>query len=73
MREATTNILRHSQARSVTVALTPSRLTITNDGVSGAPGSLSGLARLGDRFQAAGGVLRTVAHDGTFVTEAEKR
>src|SRR4051812_21142269 len=73
MREATTNILRHSQARSVTVALTPTRLAITNDGVTEAPGSLSGLARLGDRFQAAGGVLRTISHNGTFVTEAEKR
>jgi two-component system sensor histidine kinase DesK len=72
MREATTNILRHSQARSVTVALTPTRLAITNDGVTAAPGSLSGLARLADRFRATGGVLRTVAQDGTFLTEAEK-
>ena len=73
MREATTNILRHSQARSVTVSVTPTRLTVTNDGASGPPGSLSGLARLANRFHAAGGVLRTFWNDGTFVTEAEKR
>jgi two-component system sensor histidine kinase DesK len=73
VREATTNILRHSQARSVAVSLTSTSVSIENDGAPAAAGSLSGLARLGERFEAAGGTLRTFLRSGTFVTEAEKR
>jgi two-component system sensor histidine kinase DesK len=73
MREATTNILRHAQARSVSVSLSAGSLAITNDGSPVASRSLSGLARLAERFEAAGGTLRTSSMDGTFSTVAELR
>ncbi|GAB2983805.1 sensor histidine kinase [Frigoribacterium salinisoli] len=70
VRETTTNLLRHAQATRVTVSLGPGSVRLENDGVDEAPRRLSGLARLGDRFAAVGGVLRTEARDGSFVTEA---
>ena len=70
VRETTTNLLRHAQATRVTVTLGPDSVRVENDGVDEAPRRLSGLARLGDRFAAVGGVLRTEARDGSFVTEA---
>jgi len=70
MREATTNILRHSQATSVSVIVEANRLRITNDGSAASARALSGLARLGDEFANRGGSLTTHSADGTFVTEA---
>jgi two-component system sensor histidine kinase DesK len=69
IREATTNILRHAQSTRVTVVLSPGRVTITNDGSPTAGRTLSGLARLASRFEAAGGSLTTSNRSGTFVTE----
>ena len=71
MREATTNILRHAQATSVTVSLSPGRVSIVNDGSVTSNRSLSGLARLAERFEAVGGALSTATVDGTFTTTAE--
>ena len=70
VREATTNILRHAQATAVTVVLGPHRVHIVNDGSPATTRPLSGLARLGERFQEAGGTLRTVSANGEFRTEA---
>ncbi len=70
MRETTTNILRHAQATHVRVEITPSQLTITNDGSPEQRRPLSGLARLGERFESAGGSLSTRSAGDTFVTEA---
>jgi two-component system sensor histidine kinase DesK len=62
VREATTNVLRHSGARSVTVDLLHGpddvTLTVTDDGngaSAGSPGA--GLAGLAERLQAVGGRL----------------
>ena len=65
VREATTNVLRHSGARSVAIEVTRDEnavaLTVTDDGrgpdAGSAAGSGSGLAGLGERVQALGGRL----------------
>ena len=71
MREATTNVLRHAQATTVAVTLEPGRISIVNDGSARTGRTLSGLARLAERFEAVGGTLRTTTADGTFTTTAE--
>lgn len=70
MRETTTNVLRHSQATEVSVELAPQRLVIRNDGSPANMRPLSGLARLAERFEVAGGTLRTSLSQGQFTTEA---
>ena len=69
LREATTNILRHSNAVRVgiTGSVDPPTLRVVNDGVTGTaanPGS--GLASLAERFAAAGGDLRTAHTEDRF-------
>ncbi|WKD62089.1 Sensor histidine kinase DesK [Corynebacterium ciconiae DSM 44920] len=49
IREAATNVLRHSHARHVDVELTPQSVTMTNDGATGPLGPLSGLAAIRQR------------------------
>ncbi|MCU1404766.1 MAG: hypothetical protein JWQ43_1069 [Glaciihabitans sp.] len=71
VREATTNILRHAQASEVTVRLGRGSIVVSNDGAPATPGPLSGLARLGERFEVVGGSLRTASVGGRFSTEAE--
>jgi two-component system sensor histidine kinase DesK len=70
VREATTNLLRHAQAEHVVIELGPGRVAVVNDGAAAPGRRLSGLARLGDRFSAVGGLLETSQHDGTFRTAA---
>ena len=76
VREATTNILRHSTATRATIVLAPDRegftLTVTNDGVANAGVSNatdahdgSGLAGLRDRLAAVGGSLSAVRDTAT--------
>jgi two-component system, NarL family, sensor histidine kinase DesK len=68
VREATTNVLRHSGARSVTVDLRSAgdgvTLTVTDDGRGGAGARGTGLAGLAERVEALGGRLETGAADG---------
>ncbi|MEW2566124.1 histidine kinase [Streptomyces sp. NPDC047070] len=78
VREATTNVLRHGDARRCRVTLAPSRnhvvLTVENDGAErasqeraegrGAPGSGSGLAGLRERLAAVAGTLEAGPVDG---------
>ncbi|WP_437584396.1 sensor histidine kinase [Paramicrobacterium sp. CJ85] len=78
VREATTNILRHSSATSVTIAMTHdkgcSTLEISNDGVpSDRPSDATGtgLAGLRARLADAGGTLTTSGAGGRFVVTAE--
>ena len=66
VREATTNLLRHAQAEHVVIELAPGAVAVVNDGAAPSGRGLSGLARLGDRFAAAGGVLETSQAGGTF-------
>jgi two-component system sensor histidine kinase DesK len=62
VREAVTNVLRHSEAGECSIALATGegevRLTVTNDGVvAGSAGAGSGLAGLRERLAGAGGAL----------------
>ncbi|WP_283136694.1 sensor histidine kinase [Rhizohabitans arisaemae] len=69
MREATTNMLRHSQARHAQVGYRvtagSARLWVSNDGAADPPrrGTGTGLRTLAERMAAAGGAL-TWEHDG---------
>ncbi|MEO3885471.1 histidine kinase [Nonomuraea sp. B5E05] len=71
MREATTNVLRHSRARHAEVGYRVAgdlaRLRVGNDGACGPPGSGTGLAALAERLAAAGGQL-TWEHAGDRFT-----
>ncbi len=79
VREATTNVLRHGDARSCTVRLTSGGgravLVVENDGAEGgsAPGTPgSGLAGLRERLTVVGGTLRAgPVEDGRFRLTAE--
>ncbi|MGN9914389.1 sensor histidine kinase [Phytohabitans sp. LJ34] len=67
MREATTNVLRHSRAARADVEYRVdgdrARLSVRNDGAVAPAGKASGLAALADRLAAAGGDL-TWRHEG---------
>ncbi|GAB3596395.1 Sensor histidine kinase DesK [Corynebacterium faecale] len=66
VREATTNVLRHSDATHVDLDLSASEVRMTNDGVTTAMGRLSGLDALRQRAQAAGVSLRVACEGGQF-------
>ncbi|MBB3677727.1 sensor histidine kinase [Modestobacter versicolor] len=71
VREAVTNVLRHSRAAECGIVLTRAdgevRLTVTNDGVPGdAAGTGSGLAGLRERLAGAGGTLDAARHGDRF-------
>lgn len=69
LREATTNILRHSNASvvEITGTLQPPSLRVVNDGVIAPPnGSGSGLASLAERFAARGGSVEFSSVDDRF-------
>ncbi|MGW2816731.1 sensor histidine kinase [Streptomyces sp. NPDC001415] len=78
VREATTNVLRHGDARSVAIKLAVAERTATlvveNDGVPERPNTApgSGLAGLRERLSALGGTLEAgPAGDGLFRLTAE--
>ena len=80
MKEATTNILRHAQARSVEVRLAADRLQITDDGVglsSDAEEKGHGLRGIKERVQQAGGTafIEQAPGGGTriFVTMSDNQ
>ncbi|GIJ09433.1 sensor histidine kinase [Micromonospora andamanensis] len=77
LREAGTNVLRHSRAAWCRIEFTQeeqvTRMIVTNDGVpaTAAPDRHShGLRGLADRLAGAGGQLRTRGADGVFTVEA---
>lgn len=70
LRETTTNILRHAQAREVRITLTPSGIAIDNDGAPEAAPELRGLAALTDRVAGSGGELTVEQQGGRFRTAA---
>jgi two-component system, NarL family, sensor histidine kinase DesK len=76
VREAGTNVLRHSGARWCTIALVRSadevRLTVANDGAGEArpDAHSSGLQGLSDRLVRSGGRLHTDLTDGVFTLDA---
>ncbi|WP_267934876.1 sensor histidine kinase [Saccharothrix sp. S26] len=77
LREAGTNVLRHSRARWCTIDVVAAadevRLTVANDGAAGAPGRGSGLTGLAERLARVGGVVRTGEEDGVFTLVATVR
>ncbi|MFE2753184.1 sensor histidine kinase [Actinosynnema sp. NPDC059335] len=77
LREAGTNVLRHSRARwctiDVVVAPDEVRLTVANDGASGARGHGSGLDGLAERLARVGGTVRAGEEDGVFTLVASVR
>ncbi|MFK3979756.1 sensor histidine kinase [Micromonospora sp. NPDC050397] len=76
LREASSNVLRHSRAQWCTIDIDQEpdgiRLTVTNDGVTDAgPDRYShGLRGLADRLGETGGTLRTGSADGVFTLRA---
>ncbi len=79
LREAITNILRHSQARQCAITVESEdglvRLRVSNDGAVSAPlspnGTGHGLDNLRTRVTGCGGVLTTRRSGGTFVMMVE--
>lgn len=69
VREAVTNVLRHSDAAEVRITVAPDRVTVVNDGAPGSPGPDGGLGALRARAAAAGAELRAAAVGGTFTAE----
>ena len=76
LREASTNVLRHSRASWCRIDIGRDghqvRITVTNDGAAGTgPDRNSyGLRGLAERLTAAGGAIRTRNEDGVFTLEA---
>ncbi|MBF8184492.1 hypothetical protein ITP53_01770 [Nonomuraea sp. K274] len=80
LREAVTNVLRHSKAQHCVIEATVEagrvRLSVDNDGVEPAPGAArfgngSGLGNLEVRLAAVGGTLAVTVEDGWFRLTAE--
>ncbi|MCR6487474.1 histidine kinase [Amycolatopsis sp. OK19-0408] len=71
LRETTTNILRHAEARQVRITLARRGIVIVNDGVAETgPPELSGLSALRQRLAERGGELEVSRADGRFRTAA---
>lgn len=75
VREGTTNVLRHSEARHCTIGVTVRAgvlcLGMRNDAPLGErPGPAGGLATLAERLSTAGGALRWHSAAGEFAVEA---
>ncbi|MBP2472585.1 two-component system sensor histidine kinase DesK [Crossiella equi] len=66
LREAVTNLVRHSDATTATISLRPGRLEIGNDGAGPAGPDGNGLAGLRQRAEAEGGRLRTESRAGHY-------
>lgn len=73
VREATTNVLRHSDARECTITLDAQTLSVTNDGASGGSHTDggTGLAGLRERLRPAGALLRTACSGDAFTVTVE--
>ena len=69
VREATTNVLRHSDATTVDLHLSGTDVSMTNDGAGGAVGRLSGLGALRQRADAAGAALRVSRENELFTVK----
>ena len=61
VREGVTNVVRHSRARTCTIAIGPDWLEIEDDGLGGPGAAGNGLTGLRERVAAAGGTVRAGA------------
>ncbi|ORM34927.1 hypothetical protein BFL43_10345 [Williamsia sp. 1135] len=69
LREAVTNVVRHSGATQARVTLGENRIEVTDNGVGlQGPADGNGLRGLRERVQDSGGTLRVVGDDGTGTT-----
>lgn len=66
VREATTNVLRHSDATTVDLHLSAGEVRMSNDGVTGAVGKLSGLSALRQRADVSQSTLLVDRHEDHF-------
>ncbi|MEV4895951.1 two-component sensor histidine kinase, partial [Nonomuraea sp. NPDC055795] len=75
VREAGTNVLRHSKATWCTIEVGPDGVTVANDGAAERPADphSSGLRGLADRLAESGGTLHTRLEGGVFTLEATLR
>jgi len=73
VREAATNVIRHSGATAVRITLGPNWITVADDGRGAGAGSVgTGLRGLGERLAAVGGTLDAgPAPEGGFIVRAE--
>ncbi len=71
VREAVTNVVRHSRAGHVRIALGPTYVEIVDDGRGGSPGIGNGLRGLRERVEAAGGTLTAGGGLAGFRVRAE--
>ncbi|MGW0519649.1 sensor histidine kinase [Crossiella sp. NPDC003009] len=66
LREAVTNLVRHSHATAATITVRPGRLEVVNDGADSPGPDGNGLTGLRQRARAHGGQLRVDCRDGEY-------
>lgn len=66
LREATTNVLRHAEARHVRISIEPGTVVIEDDGVGVRARAGNGLRGMAERAAAAGATLRIEPSEGLF-------
>lgn len=71
LREVSTNILRHSHARTVVISWASGLIKIINDGVTGPTGNLGGLDTLQQRARKDGGRITAQREGNHFITSLE--
>lgn len=69
IREATTNILKHSTATAATFEVSPDGITVTNDGAPETIGALGGTQTLQERAGRINGQIRLSNRDSVFKTQ----
>lgn len=73
LREATTNILKHSAAQTVEIDMGSHHVKVINDGVSNPAGESGGLASLEMRLANAGWVTSYYLEDGRFILDCHRK
>ncbi|GGV29962.1 two-component sensor histidine kinase [Actinomadura cremea] len=71
LREAVTNVVRHSRARRCDISIAPTGIRVSNDGAPRRGPGGSGLANLRSRAAEAGGTLTVEHADGRFTVRVE--
>lgn len=69
VREGTTNIVKHSSARTATLTLGAEGMSLRNDAIRSAAGAPSGQLGLSERLAAVGASMTTATLDDIYVLE----